>query len=144
MAQIINNPNGGINGQVFKPTLADILGIDTRAQIDPRESQGFPIGGGQPIGCGVVGCWGKDSMGRTTLNGQVFESNVNSNEVTCADGTKDISNGAVSPCGGHGGVNPIPTQENNANETFIQKHKNHLLIAGALVLGYLAYKKFNK
>ena len=30
------------------------------------------------------------------------------------------------------------------SQTFIQKHKNHLLIAGALVLGYLAYKKFNK
>jgi hypothetical protein len=31
-----------------------------------------------------------------------------------------------------------------SNESFLQKHKNHLLIAGALVLGYLAYKKFNK
>ena len=27
---------------------------------------------------------------------------------------------------------------------FIQKHKNHLLLVGALVIGYLAYKKFNK
>jgi hypothetical protein len=31
-----------------------------------------------------------------------------------------------------------------APETFLQKHKNHLLIAGALVIGYFAYKKFNK
>jgi hypothetical protein len=31
-----------------------------------------------------------------------------------------------------------------APETFLQKHKNHLLIVGALVLGYFAYKKFNK
>lgn len=31
-----------------------------------------------------------------------------------------------------------------APQTFLQKHKNHLLILGALVLGYLAYKKFNK
>jgi hypothetical protein len=31
-----------------------------------------------------------------------------------------------------------------ASQTFLQKHKNHLLIAGALVIGYLAYKKFNK
>jgi hypothetical protein len=29
-------------------------------------------------------------------------------------------------------------------QTFLQKHKNHLLIAGALVIGYFAYKKFNK
>jgi hypothetical protein len=30
------------------------------------------------------------------------------------------------------------------SQTFIQKHKNHLLIAGVLVIGYFAYKKFNK
>ena len=30
----------------------------------------------------------------------------------------------------------------NTTQTFFQKHKNHLLIIGALVLGYLAYKKF--
>lgn len=28
------------------------------------------------------------------------------------------------------------------NRTFLQKHKNHLLIAGALLLAFLAYKKF--
>jgi hypothetical protein len=28
------------------------------------------------------------------------------------------------------------------NRTFLEKHKNHLLIAGALVLAFLAYKKF--
>jgi hypothetical protein len=26
--------------------------------------------------------------------------------------------------------------------TFLQKHKNHLIIAGAIVLAFLAYKKF--
>lgn len=31
-----------------------------------------------------------------------------------------------------------------APQTFLEKHKNHLLIAGALVLGYFVYKKFNK
>ena len=31
-----------------------------------------------------------------------------------------------------------------APPTFFQEHKNHLLLVGALVLGYLAYKKFNK
>jgi hypothetical protein len=30
------------------------------------------------------------------------------------------------------------------SQTFLQKHQNHLLIIGALVLGYFAYKKFNK
>ena len=28
--------------------------------------------------------------------------------------------------------------------SFLQKHKNHLLLIGALVLGYFAYKKFKK
>ena len=31
-----------------------------------------------------------------------------------------------------------------AQQTFLQKHKNHLLILGGLVIAYLAYKKFNK
>lgn len=46
--------------------------------------------------------------------------------------------------------NPLPITYNEAvkqqNEvvpqTFIQKNKNDLLIAGAIVLGYFAYKKF--
>jgi hypothetical protein len=29
-------------------------------------------------------------------------------------------------------------------ETFVQKHKTHLLIAGAIIVGFLAYKKFKK
>jgi hypothetical protein len=31
-----------------------------------------------------------------------------------------------------------------APQTFLEKNKNNLLILGVLVLGYLAYKKFNK
>lgn len=32
----------------------------------------------------------------------------------------------------------------NSGQSFLQKHKNHLLIAVALVAGYFAYKKFKK
>jgi hypothetical protein len=40
---------------------------------------------------------------------------------------------------------PVNTSSTDvASQTFLQKHKNHLLIAGALVIGYFAYKKFNK
>lgn len=39
---------------------------------------------------------------------------------------------------------PTTTQGINNNETFLQKHKNHLLLVGALVIGYFAYKKFGK
>jgi hypothetical protein len=46
----------------------------------------------------------------------------------------------------------VVTNQNSAStqsaelvpQTFLQKHKNHLLIVGAVVIGYLAYKKFNK
>jgi hypothetical protein len=36
------------------------------------------------------------------------------------------------------------TQGSNNNESFLQKHKNNLIIAGLLVAGYFAYKKFKK
>jgi hypothetical protein len=29
-------------------------------------------------------------------------------------------------------------------QSFFQQHKNHLLILGAIVIGYFAFKKFNK
>jgi hypothetical protein len=31
-----------------------------------------------------------------------------------------------------------------APQTFLEKNKTNLLILGVLILGYLAYKKFNK
>jgi hypothetical protein len=66
-------------------------------------------------------------------------------EVTCKDGTKDVGNGKNLPCLNHGGVKNSNVKNTIvAPETFLQKHKNHLLIAGALVLGYFAYKKFKK
>jgi len=41
------------------------------------------------------------------------------------------------------GIFQVPETVVN-EQTFLQKHKNHILIVGALVLGYFAYKKFNK
>lgn len=35
-------------------------------------------------------------------------------------------------------------ETNSGIQSFLEKHKNHLLILGALALGYLAYKKFKK
>ncbi len=49
-----------------------------------------------------------------------------------------------------GGINPNGmytngvTGNNQPQQSFLKKHKTHLLIAGAVVLGYLAYKKFKK
>ena len=40
---------------------------------------------------------------------------------------------------------PVSTPNTElAPQTFLQKHKNHLLILSALIIGYFAYKKFNK
>jgi hypothetical protein len=147
--------------------------------------------------CGVIGCWGKDSQGRTTLNGQPFETMMgNFDKITEKDleelkkiqpikivftkpfaiykvgdilDVKVFSNLYQSeppsflvvdeklgshkyPFGGRGstpfyeeykGTSTLPSTD-VAPETFFQKHKNHLLIIGAVVLGYLAYKKFKK
>ena len=57
-----------------------------------------------------------------------------------------------SPKYGFGGRGSKPFYElyeekqkaNIVNETFLQKHKNHLIIAVVLVAGYFAYKKFKK
>jgi hypothetical protein len=58
-----------------------------------------------------------------TLDAKIIPKNVSSNQSM-----QNISSGIT---------NVVP-------ETFLQKHKNHLLILGGLVLGYLAFKKFNK
>jgi hypothetical protein len=47
-----------------------------------------------------------------------------------------------------GGANPNNMGNNQPNQvaqqSFIEKHKTNLLIVGAIVLGYFAYKKFKK
>lgn len=126
MSQIINDPNGGINSGGYFP------------QSKPDSKTMFT----QPENCGVVGCWGTDSQGRKTLNGKLYEPKANSNEVTCADGTKDVSNGAKAPCTQNGGVNPTPTSTQGSNTK--EPIYYILVTAGVLVLGYFAYKKFKK
>jgi len=44
----------------------------------------------------------------------------------------------------HGLGADYPDNTDVTPQTFLQKHKNHLLIVGAIVIGYLAYKKFKK
>jgi hypothetical protein len=64
-------------------------------------------------------------------------------EVTCKDGTKDVSNGKNPPCIYNGGVKNSNSENTVlAPQSFIEKNKTNLLIAGAIVLGYFAYKKF--
>jgi hypothetical protein len=44
------------------------------------------------------------------------------------------------PCRSNGGV----SENQSLPETFLQKYKTNLLIAGIIVLSYFAYKKFKK
>jgi len=128
-------------------TLAEKMETFTM-KIDPREGgQGFNMGN-----CGVVGCWGTDSQGRKTLNGQVY---IEPKKILCNDGSFDIQ--AQEPsigmgkvamaCNGKGGISvnqptpyTTPTQVNNTKEPIYYI----LVTAGVLVAGYFAYKKFKK
>ena len=74
-------------------------------------------------------------------------------EVTCPDGTKDISNGIAMPCTGRlGGKSQAPQSFNNQQNQTYSTPKNNtkepiyyiLVTAGVLVAGYFAYKKFKK
>jgi hypothetical protein len=122
-------------------TLADKLNIDTSIKLDPRES-------GQPMGCGVVGCWGTDSQGRKTLNGKLW---IEPKQVLCNDGTFDVQAQETSgmgkvaiACNNKGGIaknQPTPTtQGSNKKEPIYYI----AVTTGVLVVSYLLYKKFKK
>jgi len=133
----------------FPKTLAEKMGLDTSAKIDPRESgQGFNMGN-----CGVVGCWGTDSQGRKTLNGKLFEPIENSRaeqsvaytqgvtmKLTCNDGTTGFGDYSKveKPCKDNGGIKSLEPYTSKEPIYYI------LVTAGVLVAGYLAYKKFKK
>jgi hypothetical protein len=65
---------------------------------------------------------------------------------------KSISQSEANDLSVYNVTTPVPTQSDKTNpdntnvapQTFLEKNKTNLLILGALVLGYLAYKKFNK
>jgi len=54
------------------------------------------------------------------------------------------NDGALEEIDDKGNVINIHKANFLTDPTFIEKHKNHLLIVGALLLGYFAYKKFKK
>ena len=96
---------------------------------------------------------------KTTYQNQTTElpnsaPSVTSTPVLCKDGTTQNQKSSpnaeyMDACVNNGGraknqPTPTTTQGSNNNETFLQKHKNHLIIAVVLVAGYFAYKKFKK
>jgi len=67
-------------------------------------------------------------------------ANTNQYDITCNDGTKDISNGAIVPCTSHGGVNEGKPNLNMKNMTTM-----HIALFGSGVLvGYLLCKFIKK
>lgn len=75
---------------------------------------------------------------------------VASNRVLCNDGTYGITNGAEAPCHSAGGVKgqaPIKNRDSISKSLFKKiagSYNQNLIIAGVLVAGYFAYKKFKK
>jgi hypothetical protein len=79
----------------------------------------------------------------------VNQSVVNANEVTCADGTKDISNGKMPPCTKNGGIKQnVPLQEPVSDfdyftsSKFLKKASVSIVPVG-LIGAYCYHKKFS-
>lgn len=97
--------------------------------------------------CGVVGCWGKDAQGRTTLNGKAFEIGNTYNPTpssTCLD-----KNGNKTSCQELQNENLQKAKEDAQKQ--LQQTNNTkepiyyiAVTTGALVVGYLLWKKFKK
>jgi hypothetical protein len=83
--------------------------------------------------------------------------NINQYEVTCKDGTKDVSNGSILPCGGHGGVNEgkpnlnmvkmkTPTQATTQSDFQYYTSSKFLKRASVVIVpvGLIGYYCYNK
>jgi hypothetical protein len=82
--------------------------------------------------CGVVGCWGTDSLGRKTLNGQLFDTKKNQEQQAVMQvqlAQQQAQQQAISDA-----------QKNNTKEPIYYI----LVTAGVIIAGYFAYKKFKK
>ena len=64
--------------------------------------------------------------------------------VTCADGTKDVSNGKNPPCTNNGGIKDAPIDiPQVAKRSFLDEHKSRLIAIGVPV-GFYAFSKYQK
>jgi hypothetical protein len=78
-------------------------------------------------------------------------TNTNQYDVTCNDGTKDVSNGAIAPCTSHGGQKDdfIKKAKDivSLNESWTVEKKivyNVLITAVVLSVSYYIYRKYKK
>jgi hypothetical protein len=60
---------------------------------------------------------------------------MNEFEVTCNDGTKDVSNGEVAPCLNHGGVKPNPVEKKMTDT-----QKWGIIIGGSALIYLILWK----
>ena len=98
--------------------------------------------------CGVAGCYSKDSAGNVYLNGQLIRTKAEDekyqlqlkkiqeeqNLMLQQPQTSSVSTENV----------VIDQSEPNSIKNLLSKPFNLLIIGGAVVLGFLAYKKFKK
>jgi hypothetical protein len=143
----VKNSAGTFLENITKNTKNILGGVSNTQESNNFQQQNTPF-----ENCGVVGCWGTDSQGRKTLNGQVY---IESKKILCNDGSFDIQAqepstgmGKVSmACNGKGGISvnqptpyTTPTQGNKTKEPIYYI----LVTAGVMIAGYFAYKKFKK
>jgi hypothetical protein len=88
--------------------------------------------------------YGKAPMPKTIKKGESFDGIETENGIVISlDGSNpyDYKNEKLYP---HMISSYLTVPKEYLTQTFLQKNKTNLLILGVLVLGYLAYKKFNK
>lgn len=77
----------------------------------------------------------KDCPPTTSTNSGYNSPNT---EVTCSDGTKDVANGDILPCQGHGGVK---TDAPPVKPLLTQTQKKWLAVIGITALAYVILYK---
>lgn len=68
----------------------------------------------------------------------IYDYNKPNTEVTCSDGTKDVANGDILPCQGHGGVK---TDAPPVKPLLTQTQKKWLAVIGITALAYVILYK---
>lgn len=145
------NLNGGINSGGTKPVQWTTLGGNLSAGLFNVTSTPVLCKDGttqnqlsSPTGRYSDACMNNGGRAETFRNVKCNDGSTQSVGSNPEGGRVDV------PCRNNGGVAKITaipigsTTSATKEESFLQKHKNHLIIAGVLVAGYFAYKKFKK
>jgi|694.fasta_scaffold00162_63 hypothetical protein len=88
--------------------------------------------------------YGIGRQDNTIKKGQSFDGIETANGIVISPNGSDLSNYQKEVLYPDMPSSYLEVPKEYLTQSFFQQHKNHLLILGGLVLGYLAFKKFNK